>query len=29
MPAHFDPQIHEAFRRVMAEFEQIYEADKD
>jgi putative two-component system response regulator len=29
MPAHFDPEIHEAFSRVMAEFDEIYEADKD
>ena len=25
MPAHFDPEIHEAFRRVEADFEEIYE----
>lgn len=24
MPAHFDPEIHEAFRRVTADFEEIY-----
>lgn len=29
MPAHFDPEVHEAFRRVAADFEQIYEKNKD
>jgi putative two-component system response regulator len=29
MPAHFDPAIHEAFRGVKAEFDEIYEANND
>jgi len=29
MPAHFDPELHETFRRVHSDFEGIYEANKD
>jgi len=29
MPSHFQPEIHEAFRSVIADFEDIYEANKD
>lgn len=29
MPAHFDPELHDVFRRVHPDFEDIYEANKD
>jgi putative two-component system response regulator len=29
MPEHFDPELHEAFRRVSPDFEGIYEANRD
>ncbi len=28
MPAHFDPEVHKAFKRVLADFEEIYEANQ-
>lgn len=29
MPAHFDPEVYDAFRRATADFEEIYEANSD
>lgn len=29
MPAHFDPEVHDAFKRTVADFEEIYEVNRD